>query len=289
MHNGPDGGVSANDGARRPAKRSLSQNFLTDPNLRRKIVGELEAGPEDAVLEIGPGHGELSTLLVDRVAQLVLVEKDDGLAEELRHGFAGHAAVAVVHGDALRLDLSALLEPGRPSRVLSNLPYAITTPLLFRILAMRPPPARVVVTVQQEVANRIVASPGSKEYGALSVGVQVRGTARIALRIGRKAFRPVPRVDSATVVVEPASPPLDSADEAALRQVTRVLFRGRRKQLQKILRTSPEYRLTAAAVDALAARLGLDPWARPEVLSPSEILGLARALSSEVEKRRGHG
>ncbi len=278
--------MSAEQGERRPAKRSLSQNFLVDPNLQKKIIRELEADSGDAVLEIGPGHGELSVLLADQVAELVLVEKDDDLVEDLRQRFAESGTVVVVHGDALRLDLSVLLAPERPHRVLSNLPYSITTPLLFRILEIRPPPARVVVTVQLEVAERIVASPGKKAYGALSVGVQTRGSAHIAFRLGRRAFRPVPGVDSATLVIDPDPRPLPADEEVALRRLTRVAFRGRRKQLQKILRSAPEYGLSPEAMEELAAGLGFDPRARPEVLSPQDFVDLARALQTGVEKRR---
>ena len=269
------------------AKRSLSQNFLTDPNLRRKVVEELEASPEDAVLEIGAGHGELGSLLVDRVAELVMVEKDDALVSGLESRFAGHGGVRVVHGDALELDLTSLVPRGRTYRVLSNLPYAITTPLLFRILELRPPPARVVVTVQIEVAERIVAAPGTKVYGALSVGVQVRGTAHVAFRIGRMAFRPVPAVDSAVVVIEPAPKALPAKEETALRQLTRVAFSWRRKQLQKILRSAPEYRLTPEEVAEVAVAVGFDARARPETLDPATFLSLARALDRVGRERGG--
>lgn len=272
--------MTADSRVRRPAKRSLGQNFLVDPNLQAKIVRELEADAEDAVLEIGPGHGELSALLVDRVAQLVLVEKDDELAQELAHRFASCGAANVVHGDALQLDLSSLLDAARPHRVLSNLPYSITTPLLFRILEMRPVPVRVVVTVQREVAERIVARPGSKSYGALSVGVQVQGAVRIAFRLGKKAFRPVPRVDSATVVIDPDPRLSTEAERAALRALTRVLFGSRRKQLQKILRTAPQYGLAPDAIEEVADRVGFDPRARPEVLTPIKFVELARVLAA---------
>jgi 16S rRNA (adenine1518-N6/adenine1519-N6)-dimethyltransferase len=270
----------------RRAKRSLSQNFLIDQNLQEKILRELDAGPQDVVLEIGAGHGELGGRLAGRVAEVVLVEKDDDLAPELRDRFADHESVRVVHDDALEVDLSALIPAGRAYRVLSNLPYAITTPLLFRILDMRPPSERVVVTVQREVAERIVAEPGSKTYGALSVGVQVRGAPRIAFRIGRNAFRPVPAVDLAVIVID-SDPGAPAAEEkAALRRLTRVLFGQRRKQLQKILRSAPEYRLSEQDVERLAATVGFDPRDRPEQLHPGEMRALALGLIRHVEKRK---
>lgn len=270
----------------RRAKRSLSQNFLVDRNLQEKILRELGAVPEDVVLEIGAGHGELGGRLAGKVAEVVLVEKDDDLAPELRDRFAADEGVRVVHNDALDVDLSALIPDGRAYRVLSNLPYAITTPLLFRILDMRPPSERVVVTVQREVAERIVAEPGSKTYGALSVGVQVRGAPRVAFRIGRNAFRPVPAVDSAVVVIDPDPAAPSGEEEAALRRLTRVVFGRRRKQLQKILRSAPEYRLSQQEVEQLAASLGFDPRDRPEKLHPQELRALALGLIGHVEKRK---
>ncbi len=270
---------------RQRPKRSLSQNFLIDPNLRRKIIRALEPASADTVLEIGAGHGELGELLVGRVARLVLVEKDDRLAAGLTERFAAESAATVVHGDALELDLEALLRPGRPYRVLSNLPYAITTPLLFRILDLRPPAERIVVTVQREVAERIVAGPGTKTYGALSVGVQIRGTPRVAFGVSRTAFRPVPDVDSAAVVIEPDPRPPSPEEEEQVRRLTRITFAQRRKQLQKILRTAPEYSLSSEAITRLSADIGFDPRARPERLSPAEFRALARALPVPVEKR----
>lgn len=278
--------MKADSAGPRRAKRSLSQNFLIDRNLQRKILEELAAAPQDVVLEIGAGHGELGGRLAGTVAGLVMVEKDDDLVPALRDSFAADESVRVVHGDALEIDLAALLPRCRAYRVLSNLPYAITTPLLFRILDMRPPAARVVVTVQREVAERIVAGPGSKTYGALSVGVQVRGTARIAFRIGRKAFRPVPAVDSAVVVIDPDPRPPPAEEEAALRQLTRVAFGHRRKQVQKILRSAPEYHLSEEEVERLAAAVGFDPRDRPETLHPHKLLTLARSLVGHVEKRK---
>jgi 16S rRNA (adenine1518-N6/adenine1519-N6)-dimethyltransferase len=270
----------------RRAKRSLSQNFLIDRNLQEKILRELDAAPQDVVLEIGAGHGELGGRLAGRVAEVVLVEKDDDLAPELRDRFVDDQSVRVVHDDALDVDLSTLIPAGRAYRVLSNLPYAITTPLLFRILDMRPPSERVVVTVQREVAERIVAEPGSKTYGALSVGVQVRGAPRVAFRIGRNAFRPVPAVDSAVVVIAP-DPGAPAAEEAAaLRRLTRVVFGQRRKQLQKILRSAPEYRLSEQEVERFAATVGFDSRDRPEKLHPHELRALARGLIRHVEKQK---
>lgn len=262
--------------SRRP-KRSLSQNFLVDPNLQRKVVDELEARPTDAVLEVGPGRGELSRHLVGEVARLVLVEKDEELAAELRSRWEDRGDVTVVAADALEVDLTALLHRG-PYLLLSNLPYNVTTPLLFRFLELRPPPRRVVVTVQREVADRIVAPPGSRQYGALSVGVRSRADVSIAFSIGRRAFRPVPDVDSAVLRIEPDPGRAEALPAERLRRLTRAAFSRRRKQLQKILRSAPEYALEREEAEAVCRALGLDPRARPEEVSPEDFVRLAVAL-----------
>ncbi len=269
------------------AKRSLSQNFLVDPNVRRKIVSELAAEPEDAVLEIGPGHGELSDLLVGRVASLVLVEKDDALAADLAVRLSGREDVRVVHGDALRLDLAGLLPPPRPGLLLSNLPYGITSPLIFRFLEMVPAPRRMVLLVQKEVADRLAAGEGSKVYGALSVGVQARAEVRIAFRVGRKAFRPVPAVDSALIVLEPRAGTAHAEALVDLRVLTRVTFSRRRKQLLRILRSAPEYDLSAGVLSGILEDCGISPEARPETLSPARFVELAGRLAKACEAEAG--
>ena len=262
------------------AKRSLSQNFLVDHNIRRKIVTELRAGPDDAVLEVGPGHGELSDLLVGQVSQLVLVEKDDQLAAEVAERFMDREDVRVVHGDALEVDLAGLLSGDRAGLLISNVPYGITSPLIFRFLEMQPIPRRMVLLVQREVAERIAASEGNKVYGALSVGVQARAAVRIAFRVGRQAFRPSPEVDSAVIVIEPRPDAAARERQGDLRVLTRVAFSRRRKQLGRILRSAPEYALSTDSIDRILEAEGLSPQARPETLTPDQFVDLAARLAA---------
>jgi len=262
------------------AKRSLSQNFLVDHNIRRKIVTELGAGPDDAVLEVGPGHGELSDLLVGQVSRLVLVEKDDQLAAQVAERFMDREDVRVVHGDALEVDLAGLLSGDRAGLLISNVPYGITSPLIFRFLEMQPIPRRMVLLVQREVAERIAASEGNKVYGALSVGVQARAAVRIAFRVGRQAFRPSPEVDSAVIVIEPRPDAAARERQGDLRVLTRVAFSRRRKQLGRILRSAPEYALSTDSVDRILEAEGLSPQARPETLTPDQFVDLAARLAA---------
>lgn len=243
----------------------------------------LEAAPTDTVLEVGPGHGELSELLVGRVDRLVLVEKDDRLAAELVDRWGGRGDVEVVHGDALELDLSALVaRAGAGLRLVSNVPYAITSPLLFRLLDVRPPADRIVVMVQEEVARRVTATPGGKEYGALTVGVQTRAHAELAFRVSRNAFRPVPGVDSAVVVLRPpgdAGTGGEAVSAEDVRRLVRAAFSRRRKQIRTILRSSPAFALETDEAEALLESLGIDPAARPETLSPGQFVALAARLA----------
>lgn len=277
-------------------KRSLSQNFLVDHNIRRKLVETLEAQPGDTVLEVGPGHGELSELLVGRVRRLVLVEKDDRLAPRLTERWGDRDDVTVVHGDALELDLSALVSAAGVApaaagsaaglRLISNLPYAITSPLLFALLEVEPRPERIVVLLQEEVARRITAEPGGKEYGALSIGVRTRARAELAFRVSRSVFRPVPGVDSAALVLEPTGGS-GTVDPAVLRRLVRAAFSRRRKQIRTILRSSPAFGLSTGQAEAVLGGLGIDPAARPETLAPEEFEALAARLEGLAGRDEG--
>lgn len=260
------------------AKRSLGQHFLVDGNLQRKIVEALEVGPGDEVLEIGPGRGALTRHLVETGARLLLVELDDRLVAELREAYGRRDGVEVVHGDVLEVDLPALAEDPERLTVVGNIPYNITAPILFKLLE-RPRPAEIVVMVQEEVADRLAAAPGTSEYGALTVGVRSVAEVDRVLSVPRTAFRPVPRVDSTVVRIVPLRPPpLDPPEEERLRKLTRVAFGWRRKQFQKTLRGHPETDLAREDVDALEAETGFDLRRRPETFSPREFIRLSRAL-----------
>ncbi len=262
------------------AKKALGQHFLVDPNLQRKIVGALEPGSADHVVEIGPGTGALTWHLLGQVGRLTLVELDDGLAARLRDDYADHDEVAVVHGDALELSFAELTD-GAPFKVIGNIPYGITTPLIFHLLEQSPRPERIVLTVQREVADRLVARPGGKEYGALTVGVQAVAAVETLFPVSREVFRPRPDVDSTAVRIVPTlPPPLAPPLQAAFRQLTRAAFSRRRKQIQTVLRQAPEYALTAATARSTLRALEIDPAARPDALSVSDYLRLAETLAA---------
>ena len=258
------------------AKKSLGQNFLVDPNLQRKIVGALEPAQTDTVIEIGPGQGALTQHLVDRVGRLVAVELDDQLADRLGQEYQDEDRVRIIHADALEWDPHAVLERSGV-KVVGNIPYNITSPLIFRLLEWRPAPERIILMIQKEVADRLAAAPGRSSYGALTVGVRAVATVERLFDVGRRAFRPVPNVDSAVVAIRPMERD-DAGLGEPLRALTRAAFSMRRKQFQKILRTAPGYGLDSAAAEAVLSEVGLDPRDRPEVADPPTFIALAAAL-----------
>lgn len=260
------------------AKKSLGQNFLVDANLQHKIVSAVGADRGDEVLEIGPGRGALTRHLVGEVGRLVLVELDDTLAEVLTERYGGRPDVEVVHGDVLKVDRTDLLERPSDAMVVGNIPYNITTPILFRLLE-RPRPRDIVLMVQSEVADRIVAPVGTKSYGALSVGVRSVAVAKRLFKVGRGAFRPVPGVDSAIIRITPLKPePLDEPQEKALRRLVKACFQWRRKQLQKTLRDHADLSLSDDRAREGMRLAGVGPEDRPERLTPEQFIALSSVL-----------
>lgn len=268
------------------AKRSLGQNFLVDPNVARKIVESLSPSPDDEVMEIGPGQAALTEHLAPRVGRLVLVELDDSLAARLAAHFADSPHVSVIHRDVLRVPLEEVSANPRRLKVIGNIPYNITTPILFGLLERRPRPAEIVLMIQREVADRILAEPGSKTYGALAVGVRSVARVERVMNVSRTAFRPAPDVMSTVIRIVPLDPPpLAEEDERALRSLTRVAFGQRRKQFQRTLRDG--YGLTSEQVEAIGTEVGMDLQSRPEEFGPERFIDLARALRNAGYSARG--
>lgn len=260
------------------AKKSLGQNFLVDPNIQRKIVESLAPTAQDTVVEIGPGLGALTHHLVELVERLVAIELDDRLAERLQNELGNRPNFTLLHQDALTVDFGSL---GLPAdfMAIGNIPYNITTPLIFKLLERNARPAVIVLMVQKEVAIRVAAPPGDKEYGALSVGVQSIAQAERLFTVGRGSFRPAPNVDSAILRITPFNPPaLTAAEEGDLRTLTRTTFGQRRKQIQKILRSAPAYECSLPELQEIAAQADVNLTDRPENLSPIAFIRLARAL-----------
>lgn len=261
-------------GAGRPRKR-FGQHFLTDRRLLGRIADALGATREDTVLEIGPGRGALTEALLERAGRVIAIEVDRDLSAMLRDRWAGDRRFTLIEGDVLAQDLGALA--GGPYLLAGNVPYNITTPILFHALR-RPRPARAVYLVQREVAERVVAGAGEEAYGALSVNVQALATAEMLFGVPARAFNPPPKVESAVLRITPRSDPVITAEEEdAFRTLVIGAFGMRRKQLRRVIRSL--WSLDAAGADAVLARAGLDGEARPETLSPSRFASLLRARS----------
>jgi len=258
------------------AKRSLGQNFLVDGNLQRKIIRAFGTDASDAVVEIGPGPGALTDYLVGSAGSLTLVELDTDLAAALADRYRDRPEVAVWQEDVLTVDFPERMAEWGGTRVIGNIPYNITTPILFHLLR-RPRPAEILLMVQREVADRIVAGAGEAGYGALSVGVQAVADPEFLFGVPRRAFRPSPKVDSAIIRITPHDPPrLTLREEDRLRLLTRSVFQWRRKQMQKTLRDHPELGLPREVVTRIGE--GVDLTRRPETFTPDELLALSAEL-----------
>jgi 16S rRNA (adenine1518-N6/adenine1519-N6)-dimethyltransferase len=264
------------------AKKSLGQNFLTDTSLQQRIVQAIDPQPDDTILEIGPGQGALTRHLAGTVKRLVLVELDDSLVAALQREYNGRADVEVVHSDVLALDLCSVMGADARFKVVGNIPYNITTPIIFKLLERACRPASIVLMVQRELAERVISPAGNKTYGALSVGVQALADVKTLFHVGRGSFRPVPNVDSAVMRIIPHDPPrLTPQEERDLRSLTRTAFSWRRKQLQKILRSAPSYEVSPDAVAYIESMTGISMDARPETVPPLKFVELARVLRAQ--------
>jgi 16S rRNA (adenine1518-N6/adenine1519-N6)-dimethyltransferase len=252
-------------------KRDLGQHFLVDENILGVIGRLAELDPADVALEIGPGLGVLTAYLADRVADVHAVELDRTLEPHLAERLAGKKNVELHFGDALRLDLAAL-QPS-PDKLVANLPYNIATPLIVESLDGLPGIRHWTVMVQREVADRLVAAPSTKAYGAVSVLVQL-ATERTGFHaVSRSVFRPPPNVDSALVAFRRTGLP---ADYPELKRVVEAAFSHRRKTLPNSLELAGLAERSRAA-DALAA-IGRSPTTRAEALEPPEFVALTEAL-----------
>ncbi len=278
------------------ARHSLSQNFLADVDVLEAILAEAAPSSGRRVLEVGPGLGILTGGLLLAGAAVTAVELDRGLAARLRTEFAEAIARAdseadapgglrLVEADVLDLDLGELVRP--PFDVVANLPYHITSPILHRLLGGAPHPDRAVLMVQREVAERIVAPPGSMSY--LSAFVQYHATARLAFVVPPAAFEPEPAVESAVIVLEPYASDgpgrLSPGDEDGLWRLVQAAFRERRKMIRNVL--TRQLPVDPAVVSRALEAAGIAPDRRPQTVSVGEWLGLQAAFGPLPEDRRG--
>ena len=262
-----------NDFAPHVTKKRFGQHFLHDKNILRRIVEYVAPQPDDRLVEIGPGEGALTLPLLREAGRLTVIELDRDLIEPLRARAAAIGELTIVHRDVLSVDFSALARErgGGPLRLVGNLPYNISTPILFHCLDHAGVIRDMHFMLQKEVVDRMAAGPGSKTYGRLSVMLQLRCSVEPLFNVPPGAFSPPPKVDSAVVRLVPLPPDqLPQADFAVIDRVVRAAFGQRRKTLSNALHG-------VAGADELAAA-GIDPRARAEQLAPQAFVALARAL-----------
>ncbi|MFN8375873.1 MAG: 16S rRNA (adenine(1518)-N(6)/adenine(1519)-N(6))-dimethyltransferase RsmA [Anaerolineae bacterium] len=257
-----------------PPKKSLGQNFLHDPNALEKIVNLADLMPDDTVLEIGPGTGALTEVLARRVRHVISVEIDERLQPLLEDRLGIFDNVYVVYADILQTDVLKLVGP-KPFVVVANLPYYITSKILAHLLENYRRPRRLVLTVQQEVAERLIAKPD--DMSLLSVSVQVFGKARIAMKLNPAVFWPRPDVDSAVVVIDTYDkPPVDVPSMEAFFKVVKAGFSQKRKQLKNSVGSA--LGMSHEEAGALLEQAGIDPRRRAETLTLEEWAALTRII-----------
>lgn len=264
-------------------KKRFGQNFLIDPHVLEKILRTAEITPEDTVLEIGPGIGTLTQALCEHAKRVVAVEIDRTLIPILREDTCkDYDNLTLINDDVLKVDLHELSRRfgNCRFRVVANLPYYITTPILMGLLEQRVPLKNLTVMVQKEVAQRMQAGPGTKEYGALSLAVQYYARPYLAANVPPNCFLPRPGVGSAVICLTPHSePPVTVSDEAFLFALIRAAFGQRRKTLVNSLANAPELSLTKERIAAALAEMGLSETVRGEALSLEQFARLTELLS----------
>ncbi|HEY2025984.1 MAG TPA: 16S rRNA (adenine(1518)-N(6)/adenine(1519)-N(6))-dimethyltransferase RsmA [Gemmatimonadaceae bacterium] len=259
-----------------PTRKGLGQHFLTDRRILGRIADALLLTGSETVVEIGPGRGALTDLLADRAGRVVAIEYDRALAQLLRERYARRGNVLIAEANVLDVALGDLA--AGPYVLAGNVPYYITTPILFHALAA-PRAERAVYMVQKEVADRLSAPPGGKEYGALGVNVAAIARAETLFRVPAGAFSPPPKVESAIVRVTPlVSPLVAPEEERPFRTLVQGAFSMRRKQMRRVVRSLRA--LDADAADAVLRAAAIDPEVRPETLSPGQFVALMRALAA---------
>lgn len=262
------------------ADKKLGQNFLIDENIVRNIVAAAELSDKDTVLEVGPGIGTLTQGLAESGASVVAVELDKRLLPVLDTTLEGYDNVRIVNGDILQVDIMQTVGVDE-FKVCANLPYYITTPIIFALLEKRLPMERLVAMVQKEVAERMAAKPGGKDYGALSVAIQYYTEPEIAFIVPPSSFIPAPSVDSAVIVCKRREkPPVEVCDEALFFRVVKAAFSLRRKMLNNSLKNMG---IKGEQVAKWLELAGVDGKRRAETLSLEDFAALTNTFATSKE------
>lgn len=269
-------------------QKKFGQNFLIDSHVVEKIIRAAEITKEECVLEIGPGIGTMTQHLAEHARQVIAVEIDGSLIPILNETLAPYENVTVMNQDILKTDICALVQKyngGKPVKVVANLPYYITTPIIMKLLESNVPLDNITVMVQKEVADRMQAGPGNKEYGALSLAVQYYARPYIAANVPPNCFIPRPSVGSAVIrLTRHKNPPVQVDDPQFMFQLIRASFNQRRKTLQNGLNNSPDIPYSKETILAAIESIGLPAAVRGETLTLGQFAALADCLRHSKPK-----
>ena len=267
-------------------QKKFGQNFLIDTHVLEKIIQSANITKEDFVLEIGPGIGTMTQYLAEAAREVTAVEIDRNLIPILKDTLSGYDNVNVINEDILKVDICRLAQEkngGRPIKVVANLPYYITTPIIMGLIESHVPLDSITIMVQKEVADRMQVGPGTKDYGALSLAVQYYAQPYIVANVPPNCFMPRPKVGSAVIrLTRYAQPPVQVDDEKKMFRLVRASFNQRRKTLVNGLNNSPEVHATREAVLAALEQMGLSPTVRGEVLTLEQFAQLSNLLVEEA-------
>lgn len=263
-------------------QKRFGQNFLIDTHVLDKIIKSAQITKEDFVLEIGPGIGTMTQYLSTAAREVAAVEIDNALIPILQDTLSGFENVNVIHGDALKLDICKLVEErneGRPIKVVANLPYYITTPIIMSLFESQVPLESITVMVQKEVADRMKTGPGSKDYGALSLAVQYYANPELVANVPPNCFMPRPKVGSAVIRLTcHREPPVQVKDEKLMFKIIRASFNQRRKTLINGLNNSPELTISKESAASALEEMGLDPGIRGEAMTLEQFAELTNRI-----------
>lgn len=264
-------------------QKKFGQNFLIDSNVLESIIRGAEITKDDFVLEIGPGIGTMTQYLCEAARQVVAVEIDKMLIPILEDTLSEYDNVEVINQDVLKVDIKSLAEEknnGKPIKVVANLPYYITTPIIMGLFESGVPIDSITIMVQKEVADRMQTGPGSKDYGALSLAVQYYATAKVILNVSATCFMPRPNVDSAVIkLTRHKEPTVNVADEKLMFKIIRASFNQRRKTLVNGLKNSPELSFSKEQIVKAIEKIGKPETIRGEALTLEEFAELPNAFT----------
>ena len=269
-------------------QKKYGQNFLIEPQVLETIVDAAHIQADDCVLEIGPGIGTMTQYLAEQAREVVAVEIDKALIPILQDTLSEYPNVTIINEDILKVDLEKLVKEkndGRPVKVVANLPYYITTPIIMQLFESHVPLDSITIMVQKEVADRMQVGPGTKDYGALSLAVQYYAKPQILLNVPASCFMPRPNVDSAVIqLTRYEKPPVEVADEHLMFRLIRASFNQRRKTMTNSVGNSPELSVSKEQMAAALEKCGLSATVRGEALTLAQFAELANVLSEDTGK-----